>query len=66
MTSSEDSEHGQQYIGMFGAMSDEEGSESSEEDSDRGIEYVGMNPLAGCTDEDAHPGLTASTSIDFV
>ena len=68
VTSSEDSEHGQQYVGRSAlAGVDEDGMDSSAEVSDSGSGNIGIQHLAGSiSDEDMDLGQTAQESIDFL
>ena len=68
VTSSSDSEHGQQYVGRSAlAGFEEDGMDSAAEVSDTGSEHIGINSLAeGISDDDMGLGLSAQESIDFV
>ena len=68
VTSSEDSEHGQQYVGKSALSGvEEDGMDSAAEVSDTGSEHIGINTLAeGISDDDMGLGLSAQESIDFV
>ena len=68
VTSSEDSEHGLQYVGRSAlAGVDEDVIDSNAEESDSGNGNIGIQHLAGSiSDEDMDLGQTAQESIDFL